>query len=150
MHWSHALMMAELLMKAADQIDTIRPTATTKEDATMGDQAPTDTPVTPPVMIDNDPTTTPPDSPPVTPPLTPPVVPTDVATDINAAPTQAPAPETDATTPSATAQAPTEDKPDVLHQSLSDLLRLVEILNETPELLDILKRMLPSAPSSTS
>lgn len=169
MHWSHALLMAELLLKAADKIDTIRPTAATKEDSTMGDQAPidalVDTPIDAPVTIDNDPTATP----------TAMTATTDdgqsaVAGDTTAATatTQDSEPASASTStqtiianaveqpaaaapePSAAAaQGSVADAPDALHQSISDLVKLAQILNGNPALFEFLKTLMPNAPSST-
>jgi len=166
MHWSHALLMAELLLKAADKIDTIRPTAATKEDSTMGDQAPIDVPVDTPVTIDNGSTVT-------TATATATATTDDgqsaVTGDTTAAtaatqgsePASASAstqtiianaveqPAASAPEPSAAAaQGSAADTPDALHQSISDLVKLAQILDDNPALFEFLKTLMPNVPSS--
>lgn len=160
MHWKHALLMAELLLKAADKIDTIRPTAATKEDSTMGDQAPIDAPIDTPVTIENDPTAT----------TTATTTTTDdgqsAVTGDATATTQASAPASPSTqtiianaveqpaasapeTSTAGVQGSVADTPDALHQSISDLVKLAQILDGNPGLFEFLKTLMPNAPSST-
>jgi len=165
MNWSHALLMAELLLKAADKIDTTLPIAATKENTTMGDQTPIDTSAAAPATIENDPTTVP------------------TATVANAAdasdadqsavaadtttmaqssvPTSASAStqtiisnaveQPAISTPEAVAEVVQNSaavKPDDLHQSISDLVRLAQILDGNPALFEFLKTLMPNAPSS--
>ena len=149
MNWSHALLMAELLLKAADNINTTRPIATTKENATMGDQTPIDTSAAAPATIENDPTATP------------------TSTVESAAPAQSSVPtsasastqtlisnavEQPAVSTSETAsevvQGSATDKPDDLRQSISDLVKLAQILDGNPTLFEFLKTLTPNAPPS--
>ena len=151
MNWSHALLMAELLLKAADNINTTRPIATTKENATMGDQTPIDTSAAAPATIENDPTATP------------------TSTVESAAPAQSSVPtsasastqtlisnavEQPAVSTSETAsevvQGSATDKPDDLRQSISDLVKLAQILDGNPALFEFLKTLMPNAPSSST
>jgi len=151
MNWSHALLMAELLLKAADKIDTTRPIAATKENATMGDQTPIDTSAAAPATIENDPTATP------------------TSTVESAAPAQSSVPtsasastqtlisnavEQPAVSTSETAsevvQGSATDKPDDLRQSISDLVKLAQILDGNPTLFEFLKTLMPNAPSSST
>ena len=165
MNWSHALLMAELLLKAADKIGTTLPIAATKENTTMGDQTPIDTSAAAPATIENDPTTMP-------------TTTVASATDVSDAGQSAVAADTTTTaqssvptpasastqtiissaveqpalsTPEAVAevvQGPAADKPDDLHQSISDLVRLAQILDGNPALFEFLKTLMPNAPSS--
>lgn len=147
MNWSHALLMAELLLKAADNINTTRPIAATKENATMGDQTPIDTSAAAPATIENDPTTTP------------------TTTVEGAVPAQSSAPTSASastqtlisnaveqpaiSTPETVAdvvQGAVTDKPDDLRQSISDLVKLAQILDGNPALFAFLKTLTPNTP----
>jgi len=149
MNWSHALLMAELLLKAADNINTTRPIAATKENATMGDQTPIDTSTAAPATIENDPTTTP------------------TTTVEGAVPAQSSAPTSASastqtlisnaveqpaiSTPETVAdvvQGAVTDKPDDLRQSISDLVKLAQILDSNPALFAFLKTLTPNTPPS--
>ena len=165
MNWSHALLMAELLLKAADNINTTRPIATTKENATMGDQTPIDTSATAPATIENNPTATPTTtvaSAPLATDASQGAIAEDAATVAqSSAPTSAsastqtlisnaveqpaistPEPVTEVVQDAAT------DKPGDLRQSISDLVRLAQILDGNPALFAFLKTLTPNTPPS--
>jgi len=167
MNWSHALLMAELLLKAADKIDTILPIAATKENTTMGDQTPIDASTAAPATIENNPATMP----------TTTVANAAEASDAgqsavvedtstmaqSSVPTSASAStqtiisnaveQPAISTPQTVAdvvQSSAADKPSDLHQSISDLVRLAQILDGNPALFEFLKTLMPNAPSSST
>ncbi|HEY9078505.1 hypothetical protein [Magnetovibrio sp.] len=137
MNWAHALLMAELLLKAAEKIDTVPPAANTKENTLMGDEAPIASPQ--PATVD--PTLTQPSN-------TASVTATDQATQAQIVEPPAASVATQSIIANAVEQPVSSPTSAELHQSISDLVRLAQILDANPDLFDFLKSLTAAASAS--
>jgi len=172
MNWAHALLMAELLLKAVDKVDMLRPAADMKEEANMGDQAPIDTPVDATTMAPTD-ATSPDTGMPVTgmgvtnttsavPDATTDATPL-AQTSVMAAtstgstssgdttqPIVAPVEAASSPEPAITTMATEVNASDDLHKSIAGLVQLAQILDGNPDVFKFLKGLMPSSTTTNA